>query len=93
MNFKGQQMATAKKTVVKKVVKATRVTGAPVKKVDAKINQATRLIDGEYAGLVGTVQKISEDGTRCKLLVEGVKDGEPVRVLDWFDAGQVVDAS
>lgn len=50
-------------------------------------HEAVRVKSGKAAGLVGEVVQV--DGERVRVLVQGVKDGEPVNVDAWLSVKSV----
>lgn len=85
-------MGTPKKAVAAKKVTAT-ATAAPAaaakQKVAIAVNKAVRVSGEEFAGLVGSVEGISEDGFDALVHIAGVKDNQPFEVRDWFPAARL----
>lgn len=51
-------------------------------------NESALIRAGKHAGMVGTVLDVRDDGT-ARVLLEGVKDGEPIKAALWFKRGQL----
>jgi transcription antitermination factor NusG len=88
-NFKGYKMATkAKKPAAKKTaVKAAPVVAtpkAPEEPIHFEVNRPIRVKGEKYAGLVGTVLQVDHEALEVLVQIQGVKDGGPVDVLEWF---------
>lgn len=83
-------MATTKKVAVKK---AAAVAAPVVKrepgKINVRVNQSVRILEGEHAGLVGVVQSIDHEDISMQVLIQGVKDDKPVDVCETFYPVQV----
>lgn len=58
-----------------------------------KVHEAARVRLGKWAGSVGQVVDTRADDTGkqtgVRLLIEGVRDGEPVRVERWFKRSEL----
>lgn len=52
------------------------------------VNKSVKILTGKYAGLVGVVEEVRENG-QVRVNIQGVANGQPINALVWLKAAQL----